>query len=99
MIQRIWASIIGLASTVIGILKYLSYINIPSSDAFIHIITGLGFIAGAWIRKGKYVEITNLCLGVFYILFGIVGGLNWPHIIAGAISIIISLVIKPARAI
>jgi len=69
------------------------------SDAWIHVITGIGFIGGAWIQKGKFVRITNLILGIFYIGFGIAGGFNWPHIMAGLISIVLVLVVKPAKAI
>ncbi len=99
IIQRIWASVIGVASIIIGILKFLSIVNIPATDALIHIITGIIFIAGAWIQKGKYVRITNLCLGIIYILFGLLGGFNWPHIIAGIISVIISLTFKTGKAV
>src|SRR6266487_2741414 len=99
IIQRIWASVIGLASIIIGILKFLSIVNIPATDALIHIITGIIFISGAWIQKGKYVRITNLCLGIIYILFGLLGGFNWPHIIAGIISVIISLTFKTGKAV
>jgi hypothetical protein len=97
--QQIWATLIGAASTIIGILKFLSIVNIPSTDALIHIITGATFIGGAWIQKGKYVMITNLLLGVFYIFFGIIASLNWPHIIAGIISVLISLLFRTSKAI
>src|SRR5436190_1046621 len=99
MIQRIFASIIGAATVTIGILKFVSIINIPTLDALIHIITGIIFIAGAWMQKGKYIRITNLCLGAFYILFGIIGNFNWPHIIAGIISVVISLAFRTSKAI
>jgi len=92
MIQRIWAIVIGLASTIIGTLKFLSVVNIPTPDAWTHVISGLGFIGGAMIQKGQFVKITNLCLGAFYVVFAIAGGFNWPHLIVGIISIAIGLV-------
>ncbi len=99
MIQRIFASIMGVATVTIGILKFLSIVNIPTLDALIHIITGIIFIAGAWMQKGKHVRMTNLYLGAFYILFGIIGNFNWPHIIAGIISVVISLAFRTSKAI
>jgi hypothetical protein len=93
IIQKVWASLIGTASIIIGILKFISMVNIPTLDALIHIITGTIFSGGAWIQQGKYVSKTNLWLGVFYIIFGVIG-FNWPHIIAGIISLIIGLTVK-----
>lgn len=94
VIQRAWASIIGLASATIGVLRILSIVNIPLRDALIHIATGVIFIAGAWLKRGIYVRLANFFLGVFYILFGIIGGFNWPHIIAGAVSVVISVAFR-----
>jgi hypothetical protein len=93
IIQRIWALLIGSVSTTIAILKFVSIVNIPAPDALIHISTGIIFLAGALVSKGKYVRKTNLWLGIFYIIFGGVE-INWPHIIAGVVSILISLTIK-----
>jgi hypothetical protein len=90
IIQRTWASVIGVASTTIGILKFSSIVHIPTLDALIHIITGAIFIAGAWINKGQYVSRTNRWLGIFYIVFGAIG-VNWAHIVAGIVSILIGL--------
>jgi hypothetical protein len=90
LMQQAWASIIGLASTTIGILKFSSIVHIPTLDAVIHIITGAIFIAGAWINKGRYVGQTNRYLGIFYIAFGAIGA-NWAHIIIGIASILIGL--------
>ncbi len=89
VIQRAWASVIGFASTTIGILKFSSIVHIPTLDALIHIVTGVIFIAGAWINKGQYVSKTNRWLGIFYIAFGAIG-LNLAHIVAGIVSLIIS---------
>jgi hypothetical protein len=88
--QRTWASLIGVASTIIGILKFGSIVHIPTLDALVHIITGVIFIAGAWINKGQYVGQTNRYLGIFYIVFGAIG-MNWAHIIVGIVSILIGL--------
>lgn len=90
IIQRTWASVIGVASAVIGILKFTSIVHIPTLDVLIHIITGIIFIAGAWINKGQYVGQTNRWLGVFYIVFEAIGT-NWAHIIVGVVSILIGL--------
>ena len=90
VIQRAWASVIGLASTIIGILKFASVVHIPTLDALVHIVTGVIFIAGVWINKGQYVGKTNRWLGIFYIGFGAIG-MNWAHIIVGIVSIIIGL--------
>jgi hypothetical protein len=90
VIQRAWASVIGVASTTIGILKFGSIVHIPTLDALVHIVTGMIFIAGAWINKGEYVGTTNRWLGIFYILFGAIG-MNWAHTIVGVVSIIIGL--------
>jgi hypothetical protein len=90
IIQRTWASVIGIASTIIGVLKFALIVHIPTLDALIHIVTGVIFIAGAWINKGQYVSKTNCWLGIFYIGFGAIG-LNWAHIIAGTVSLIIGL--------
>jgi hypothetical protein len=90
VIQRLWASVIGLASTTIGILKFTSIVHIPTLDAFIHIITGVMFIGGAWINRGQYVRRTNRWLGIFYVGFG-ANGVNLPHIIAGIVSLVIGL--------
>jgi uncharacterized membrane protein len=90
IIQRTWASVIGFASTTIGILKFSSIVHIPTLDALIHILTGVIFIAGAWIAKGQYVSKTNRWLGIFYIVFGVIG-LNVAHIVAGIVSLIIGL--------
>ena len=91
-IQRTWASVIGVASITIGILKFSSIVHIPTLDALIHIITGLIFLAGAWINKGQYVNRTNRWLGIFYIIFGAIG-VNVAHIVAGIVSIIIGLLV------
>jgi hypothetical protein len=88
--QRTWASLIGVASTTIGILTFSSIVHIPTLDALIHIVTGLIFIAGAWVNKGQYVGQTNRYLGIFYIVFGAIG-MNWAHIIVGIVSILIGL--------
>ncbi|HEX9423497.1 MAG TPA: hypothetical protein VF899_09650 [Pyrinomonadaceae bacterium] len=90
IIERVWASVIGLASTTIGILKFGSIVHIPTLDALVHIITGVIFLAGAWINKGQYVGTTNRWLGIFYIVFGAIG-MNWAHIIVGTVSILIGL--------
>ncbi len=90
VIQRAWALVIGFASTVIGILKFASIVHIPTLDALIHIVTGLIFVAGAWISKGQYVGKTIRWLGIFYIVFGAIG-MNWAHIIVGIVSILIGL--------
>ena len=90
IIERAWASVIGLASTTIGILKFCSIVPIPTLDALVHIITGVSFLAGAWINKGQYVGQTNRYLGIFYIVFGAIG-MNWAHIIVGIVSILIGL--------
>jgi hypothetical protein len=90
VIERAWASVIGFASTTIGILKFSSIVYIQTLDALIHIVTGLIFIAGAWVNKGQYVGQTNRYLGIFYIVFGAIG-MNWAHIIVGIVSILIGL--------
>ncbi|HXL54657.1 MAG TPA: hypothetical protein VN958_00275 [Chitinophagaceae bacterium] len=102
-IQRIFATLIGIVTITVGTLRFLPdtshpVVNIPLSDAIIHITTGVIFIGGAWIKKGKYVRTINLVLGAFYILFGVIE-FNLPHIILGVISLVISLVIKPAKII
>jgi hypothetical protein len=89
-IQRAWASVIGLASTIIGILKFSSIVHIPMLDALVHIVTGVIFLGGAWIYKGQHVGQTNRWLGIFYIIFGAIG-MNWAHIIVGIVSILIGL--------
>src|SRR5690349_16971301 len=94
MIQRIWGYIIGTVSSVIGILKFFSVVNIPTVDAIIHISTGAIFLVGAVIKKGKYVGYTNFFLGLFYIGFGLTGS-NLPHIIAGSVSTIIGFTFQP----
>ena len=63
-------------------------------DAFIHIFTGSLFIGGAWLYEGKYVSGVNFWLGIFYIAFGVIDQ-NIPHVIAGAASLMISLIFKP----
>ena len=90
VIQRIWASVIGVASTAIGILTFCSIVHIPALDAVIHIITGVIFIGGAWINKGQYVGRTIRWLGIFYIVFGAIG-VNVAHIVVGILSILIGL--------
>jgi hypothetical protein len=82
--------VVGVASTAIGILKFGSIVNVPTLDALVHIVTGIIFIAGAWINKGQYVGTTNRWLGIFYIVFGAIG-MNWAHIIVGIVSILIGL--------
>jgi hypothetical protein len=79
-----------LVSTAIGLLKFSSIIHISTLDALVHIITGVMFIAGAWINKGQYVGKTIRWLGIFYIIFGAIG-MNWAHIIVGIVSILIGL--------
>jgi hypothetical protein len=90
VIQRVWASVIGVASTTIGILTFGSIVHIPPLDALVHIITGVIFLASAWINKGQYVGAANRWLGIFYIIFGAIG-MNWAHIIVGIITILIGL--------
>ncbi len=90
VIQRTWASVIGVASTIIGVLTFSSVVHIPTLDAVIHIVTGASFIGGAWINKGQYVGQTNRWLGIFYIVFGAIG-VNVAHIIVGIVSILIGL--------
>jgi hypothetical protein len=90
VIQRAWASVIGVASATIGILKFCSIVHIAGLDALVHIVTGVIFIGGAWINKGQYVDQTNRWLGIFYIVFGAIG-MNWAHIIAGIVSVLIGL--------
>jgi hypothetical protein len=75
-LQRAWALVIGLASTTIGVLTFASIVHIPALDAFVHAITGVIFIAGAWFNKGQYVSKTNRWLGIFYIVFGAIA-VNW----------------------
>jgi hypothetical protein len=82
--------VVGVASTAIGILKFCSIVDVPTLDALVHIVTGIIFIAGAWINKGQYVGTTNRWLGIFYIVFGAIG-MNWAHIIVGIVSILIGL--------
>jgi hypothetical protein len=94
MIQKVWAFLIGTVSTVIGTLRFLSVVSIPALDATIHIITGLVFIGGAIIGKGKFISYSNFFLGIFYIGFGIKDS-NLPHIIAGLVSVAISLAFQP----
>jgi hypothetical protein len=96
LIQRTWASVIGLASTTIGILKFCSIVQIPTLNALIHIITGIMFIAGAWVNRGRYISNTNRWLGIFYVVFGAIG-VNWAHIIVGFVSVTISF-ICPTKA-
>ena len=90
VIQRTWASVIGVASTAIGVLTFSSIVHIPTLDAVIHIVTGAIFIGGAWINKAQYVGQTNRWLGISYIVFGAIG-VNWAHIIVGIVSILIGL--------
>jgi len=90
VIERTWASLIGVASTTIGILTFGSIVHIPTLDAVVHIITGVIFIAGAWINKGQYVGRTNRWLVIVYIVFVAIG-MNWAHIIVGIISILVGL--------
>jgi hypothetical protein len=90
VIQRTWASVIGVASTAIGILTFCSIVHIPTLDAVIHIITGVIFIASAWINEGQYVGQTTRWLGIFYIIFGAIG-VNVAHIGIGILSILIGL--------
>jgi hypothetical protein len=99
-IQQIWASLLGAVSATIGILRFIpaTKLNITPSDGVIHIITGIIFIAGAWMKNGKYVNISNLVLGVFYTIWGIASGPEWPHVITGAITIGLSaLFVRKAR--
>jgi|ERR1051326_4702222 hypothetical protein len=97
IVQKIWALLIGSASTVIGILRFIPSVelNISVLDASIHLVTGILFIAAATFKKGMHVRIANLLLGIFYILFGAMGS-NWPHLIAGVVSVCIALLFKPA---
>jgi hypothetical protein len=102
-IQRIFAALVGIITVTIGTLRFVPntlnpVVNIPITDAIIHIITGVIFIAGASISKEKYVRIVNLLLGVFYIVFGSVE-FNLPHIILGVIAVVLSFIIKPAKTI
>jgi hypothetical protein len=87
-IQQIWALLVGSASLLVGILKLIpgSNLKITLFDAAVHIITGSIFIVGAW----KYVSKTNLCMGIFYILFGAID-YNLPHLIVGVVSFLLSL--------
>jgi hypothetical protein len=89
-LQRAWASVIGLACTTIGVLTFASIVHIRALDAFVHVVTGVIFIAGAWINKGQYVSKTNRWLGIFYVVFGAIG-VNSAHVIAGIVSFLISL--------
>jgi hypothetical protein len=96
LIHKILASLAGTASLAIGILRF--FIGslekaIPVQDGVIHIVTGLIFLAGAWVARGRYVRITNLCLGIFYVLFGLIE-FNWPHLILGLVFLLIGLTLK-----
>jgi len=51
VIQRAWASVIGVASATIGILAFCSIVHIPGLDALVHIVTGVLFIGGAWDQQ------------------------------------------------
>jgi hypothetical protein len=96
-IQQTWVSLIGTASTVIGAIYFIPtfHLRISLLDTIVHMITGLLFLIGAFIRHGRFVGNTNFFLGIFYILFGAVGT-NWPHFFVGVISAVISLAFKPA---
>jgi len=96
IVQRIWAVIIGLASMTVGILKFFSVLDIPTLDALIHITSGVVFICGAAAENGRYARQTNLWLGLFYIFFGAVG-FNWPHVIAGAVTLFLGLSVPIAK--
>jgi hypothetical protein len=95
-IQRIWAFLIGTASTVIGILRILSITIISLGDGIVHFVSGLLFIAGGWVRADKYARYFNIILGVFYIVYGSLY-FNWAHSIAGLISCLIGLFIKKKK--
>ena len=95
-IHQIFATIVGLASLIIGILRFFIPslgANIPTLDGVIHIVTGAGFILGAWLFKGTYVNKSNGLLGVFYIGFGAFG-YNLPHIILGAVALLLSIFVR-----
>ena len=97
--QQMWASFMGLTSFTVGIISFSPgiIINIPHFDGAIQLITGISFIGGAWIMKGKYADKTNFGLGIFYIAFGI-AEFSWPHVIGGVITLVISIVFNPAKA-
>jgi hypothetical protein len=65
----------------------------------IHITTGAVFLGGAWLLKGRQVRVTNFFLGIFYILFGVIENFNWPHIIAGIVSVAVSIIFKPRKSL
>lgn len=90
VIQRAWASIIGLVSITIALLTFSAVVHIPTLDALLHLVTGVFFIAGAWIKKGHYVSQANRWLGILYIAAGALG-VNWPHIVAGIVTLMIGL--------
>lgn len=96
--QQMWASFIGLASFTVGIISFSPgiRIDIPHFDGAIQLITGISFICGAWIMKGRYADKTNFGFGIFYMAFG-VAELSWPHVIGGVFSLIISIIFKPAK--
>jgi hypothetical protein len=95
-ILQIFATVVGLVSFAIGLLRFFIdslASTIPPSDGIIHIISGTGFVLGVWTLKGRYVRTGNLFWGAFYKVFGMIG-MNWPHIILGVISLVLSLAIK-----
>jgi len=47
-------------------------------------------LAAPGSTKGNTFGQTNRWLGIFYIVFGAIG-MNWAHIIAGIVSILIGL--------
>jgi len=96
-VQKIWSLLIGLASTAIGILKFVSVVEIPVSDALMHLITGVIFVSGIIINNAEYIRKINLWLGIFYVVFGIIGS-NVPHLFVGLISIAISMIKKTAKS-
>jgi hypothetical protein len=54
----------------IGILKFGPIVHIPTFDALVHIVTGLVFLAGAWINKGQYWPNKSLAGYFLYYLWG-----------------------------
>ena len=97
--QRLWAGLLGTGFLVVGVLRFIRIqgvtdLSVPQPiHGAIHLITGVALFWGAFRDRGKYAELVNRWVGLFFVVLGLLGlpGVvlyadNSLHLFVGTVS-------------